>query len=516
MESRISGAAPSLRRAYPAAAASPARPEPAGARSRSPLAGAAVALPRKVLRSVWLWPTLLTLAIALFQADRAQLWRDELATWSAASRPVTDLLRLVGNIDAVSGPYYLLMHGWLKVSGDSALALRLPSILGMAAAAGLTAVLGRRLFGARTGLVAGLLFAVAPSTSRYAQEARAYALATLLAVLATLLLARALERPTWARWLGYGAAVAGLGLAHLVAVILVAGHAVAVMLAARSDGQRKALRFLAAVPAAGTALVPLALLGRGQQSRQLDWVAQATISELPRLPGGVLQSGAVGGLLVGLAAVGAATRGRWGAALAACVLLPTALLFGAGLVAPLWVPRYLVFTVPLLCLLAAPVLAGLRLPAALLVVAMTAVLGAPEQAGLRRTHEWPRSAPIDYRAASRIISAQDQPGDGIVYHPRDGWKFLDTAVAYYSGADRPRDVLAVRDPRRRASLWAEECDQPGRCLAPVDRVWLLVVGQKNDPLRGMAEPKAGALRADFRVAQVWRVPGLTVALLTRT
>ncbi|HEX5594635.1 MAG TPA: glycosyltransferase family 39 protein [Micromonosporaceae bacterium] len=469
--------------------------------------------------TVAFWPALLTLVITLLGSDRAQLWRDELATWSAASRSTRDLLRLIGNIDAVFGPYYLLLHGWIRAFGDSVLALRLPSVLAMAAAAGLTARLGERLFDARTGLIAGLLFAVAPSTSRYAQEARPYALATFFAVLSTLLLVRSLARPSWRSWLGYAAAVAGLGLAHLVTITLIFGHAVAVPLVERQEGRwlewRRVGRWLTVVAVAGIVLAPLMLLGRSQHSQQLEWVPRSTVWGLPGLPGALLQTGVVGGMLVGLAALGVASRGRWGGVLGLFVLLPTALLFTAGLVMPLWVPRYLVFIVPFGCLLAAGALAPLRLRAALSIVVVVALAGAAAQVGLRRTHEWPRTQPIDYAAAAKIIGAGSQPGDGIVYEPRDGWKFLDLAIAYHLRDDRPDDLLATLDPIRRGDLWASECAAPARCLASADRVWLLVTGERRDPLRGMSEPKRKALGNGFRVEQVWPVPGLTVALLIR-
>lgn len=466
-------------------------------------------------RTTWLWPAILTLLVTLYQVDRAQLWRDELATWSGATRSPGQLLRMAGNIDAISSPYYLFMHFWIRIFGDSVLALRLPSVLAMAGSAALTAVAGERLFGGRAGLLAGLMFAVVPSTSRYAQETRPYAFATLLAILSTLLLIRAVDRPAWARWLGYGAAIVGLGLAHLIAVTILAGHAVAVLLAWRADRDRRLWRWAVAVLPAVLALAPLALLGVGQRNRQLDWVSTPTLWELPGLPGSVFQTASVGGAMVALAAVGCAAMGRWGIALGASVLLPAAVLFVAGLITPLWVPRYLVFTVPFVCLLAAAALTPLHVGGALAVVAIVGLLGAPAQAALRRTHEWPRSQPVDYAAAARIIATETKPGDGIVYSPRDSWKFLDTAVAYHLRDNRPRDVLGVRDQVQRASLWAAECDQPARCLASADRVWLLVTGAKTDPLKDVADPKGGALRAAYSVDQVWTPPGLTVALLTR-
>jgi mannosyltransferase len=422
---------------------------------------------------------------------------------------------MVGNIDGVAGAYYLLMHGWIRLFGDSAPALRLPAALCMAAAAGLTALLGSRLFDPRTGLLAGLFFAVAPSTSRYGQEARPYALATLLALLATLALLRVLDRPTGRRWLDYAATVVGLGLAHLVALTLLAGHALAVLLSWWTGRDRRLLRWPLALLPAALLLAPLAALGRAQQDRQLAWVDPPTLLDLATLPGAVVQSGPVGGLLLGLAAIGAVTRGRRGAALAGCVLLPAALLFAGGLLTPLWVPRYLIFVVPFGCVLAAAALGRLRASAALPIVALAGLLGAPDQAALRRTHESPRSAPIDHPAAARIIGAHRQPDDGIVYAPRDGWALLDVATTYHLRGDPPRDLLAVRDQADRADFWVTPCPEPVRCLAGTDRVWLLVTGERSDPLAALPAAQAAALRDDFTTDRVWNVPGLTVALLTR-
>ncbi|MFC8616858.1 glycosyltransferase family 39 protein [Micromonospora purpureochromogenes] len=607
-------------------------------------------------RLVWVPPLLATLIVGLYGIGDAQPWRDELATWSAATRPLGDLLRLTGTVDAATGPYYLLMHGWVRLFGDSATALRLPSALAMAGAAGLTAVLGRWLLGTRAGLLAGLLFAVLPGTSRYAQEARPYALASLFAVLATLLLVAALRRPVWIRWAGYAAAVAALGLTHLLALTLLAAHAAVVLVAwwrgpaaagltplpaaglapppapaaglapppagptdhgptdappalahdrngtadrrngtapeqnrtapeqngtahgpnatahgpnatvrdrtgtaddrdgtAVRDGRLPVGWVLAVLPALAL-LTPLLLTARGQRSRQLDWVEPARLADLATLPGGVAQSPVVGGLLVGLAALGAVRAGRRALLPGLCVLLPVLLVFVGALVVALWVPRYLVFTVPFASVLASAALASAptadppaeqrgpdasarataagpatsasasaawasvrtalaSVSGALAVVVLAGLLGLPDQAALRQTHGWPRSATVDYRGAARIVAAGQQPGDAVVVHPRDGWLFLDLGLAYHLDA-RPRDVLVVRDQRQRADLWATECARPAECLAGVRRVWLVVAGRRPDPLAAVPGAKGNALRAGYTVGQVWQRPGVTVALLT--
>ncbi|MFU8872017.1 glycosyltransferase family 39 protein [Micromonospora sp. SL4-19] len=485
---------------------------------------------------VWSPPALLTLAITLAGIGRAQPWRDELATWSAATRPVGDLVRLAGTIDAATGPYYLFLHGWTALLGASPAALRLPSALAMAAAAGLTARLGERLVGPRGGLLAGLLFALLPGTARYGQEARPYALATLLAVLATLLLVGALRRPTWRRWTGYALAVAALGLTHLIALSLLAAHGLAVLLTAvrgpaaaglqrvgaRPTGSRRAAPsvgpawgWVAALLPTALLVGPLVLAARAQRSRQLDWVHLVRPADLAALPVGVAQSAVVGGLLLGLAALGAVRLGRRALLPGAAVLLPVLLLFAAGALVPLWVTRYLLFTVPFACLLAGAALPGVRLAPALAVVTLAGLLSLPDQAALRRTHEWPRSVLVDYRGAAQVIAAHEQPGDAIAYSPRDSWLLLDLGMAYQLGSRLPRDALVVQDQRQRADLWADECDRPAECLAGVERLWLVVAGSRTDPLAAVPGEKGTALRDAFTVRQVWLRSGITVALLTR-
>jgi mannosyltransferase len=173
----------------------------------------------------WAVPTVVTAALGLYQINVPILWRDELATWSAASRTLPQLWAMVHHVDAVLGLYYLGLHLWMAVFGTSAAALRLPSALAMTAAAAVVALTGKRLGGTRVGLISGLIFAVVPSVSRFAQEARPYAFATLFAALATLLLLRAMECPTWLRWGCYALAVAAVGASNLVALCVLAAHA---------------------------------------------------------------------------------------------------------------------------------------------------------------------------------------------------------------------------------------------------------------------------------------------------
>ncbi|MFC8099359.1 glycosyltransferase family 39 protein [Streptomyces sp. NPDC057363] len=135
-------------------------------------------------------------------------WRDEHATWWAASLAFRDLYELTLHVDLVLAPYYVFTHLWMSVFGDSLTALRLASALAMAVAGGLVGLLGRRVSGSTWGgLVAGALFALVPTVARYGQEARPYAFAMTAALLSFLALLRALERPAPRRWVLYAVTV---------------------------------------------------------------------------------------------------------------------------------------------------------------------------------------------------------------------------------------------------------------------------------------------------------------------
>jgi len=141
-------------------------------------------LAARCMRVVWLWSALLTLLAGCYAVTRAVLWRDELASWSYASRPVPELIAIMHHRDASQLGYYLLLHYWIAAFGESVQAMRMLSVLAMAGAAACLTLGGRRLADERAGLLAGLVFALVPSVSRFAQEIRFYGLEVLVATLA--------------------------------------------------------------------------------------------------------------------------------------------------------------------------------------------------------------------------------------------------------------------------------------------------------------------------------------------
>ncbi|WP_405012949.1 glycosyltransferase family 39 protein [Kitasatospora sp. NBC_01539] len=471
-------------------------------------------------RTVWIWPALLTLALGLRGSSRPQLWRDELATWSAATRSTGELLDMLRHVDAVSGAYYLLMHGWIGLFGDSPAMFRLPSALALAGAAAFVTLTARKLFDTRAGLFAGVLFAAVPSVSRFAQEARSYGFVVLAVAAATWLLLRALDRPSVLRWLPYAAAVAAAGLFHMVSLLFLSGHAVIVLLRWQRDRDRRLLvRFPVAVLVGLVPVVPLVKLGQRQVGRQISWLHTPTLQTFVDYWHNMFGSALFSGCVLALAAVpaGWASRRRPAFEIGVVAALPILLSWFVSQGSSVYFfERYQLYTVPAWCVLAAAALNALR-PRALGVLGLVAVvaLGVPDQQKLRTStaHEY-----TDGRAAARIIADGYRPGDA--FAPARGsaaWMMLDLEIEYYLPERvHLQDVLVAKDAVDRDDLFPSACTRPADCLGGAPRIWVVTMQDGTDPLKGFPAADAQALRASYTQTRVERVRGLTVALLERS
>jgi mannosyltransferase len=485
------------------------------------------------------------LAVGLKGLQARGPWRDEGATYQVAVRSWGQIWHLLHNIDAVHGLYYLLMHGVFLVFGSSLAVLRLPSVIAMAVAAGGLAIIGRRLVGPAVGLTAGLLFAVTPFVSKYAQEGRSYALVTAGVVVATLLLLRAWERPTPRRWAAYAATLLLVGLLHEFSLLIVAAHGTALLLT-RGAGRRVRLGWLAAAGAAVLCVAPLALFS-STQSAQVDWLPPVT----GRTPWILLENftgptPAGQTLLLVLAVLGVAVpRRRPGAPTALGTLalpwlvLPPALLMAASLVTPLYYDRYVLYSLPGVLLPAAAGLdtlvgaagrllsravpaAGRAVPApgraasaAVAVVLGVALVGGVLALDLpaQRRERTSRARADDLRAAADAFRLRARPGDAVVFLPAARRVLEDVYPAAFRGTV---DVLQSETPTASGTLTGLQVpDSRIRGLLPAyARVWV-VAGRTR-----FAEPRTpqvvrGVLHARYRLAEQTDVRGFAIQLWLR-
>ena len=462
-------------------------------------------------RARWRWPdpvllvpALVTFVIVVWDLGQPSYWRDEAATLDADSRSVPALLRMLTNVDAVHGAYYLLMWPIVHLFGTNEIVLRLPSALAMAATAAGIAALGRRLHSARAGLYAGLAFAAFPQVSRYGQEARSYALVFACATLASYLLVRALDEPG-RRWLsGYGVAIAVLGVLNLFGLLILAGHAVFVFARARALMRR----WLVVAAVSCLPALPIVVLA-WQQRGQLGWLTPPNPTTAPG-DLAVWLAGSTGSVALVSVLIGFGMRARNGAATAWLALpwlvAPPLLLISAAAVAtPVYTERYVAYCLPALALPVGVGLAGITFAPRVIALVLIAVLGLPTQFAQRQ----PDGHGDNARAVAAVLTQHAQPGDGVLYHclnchypdmPRE------FAFAYPAAFAPLEDLALAESPSASGTLRGTTTDQAtlDRRIEGARRVWLIETGGKTLP-----GPLAGR---GLRLVAVYPADNVTVAL----
>lgn len=496
-------------------------------------------------------PAALTLVLGCIDLGKVEPWRDELATWSAAARPVSALWAMAQNVDVFYFPYYLFLHFWIDVFGASAASMRVPSVLAAVGATALVSLLAGRWFDRRAGFCAGVVFALIPMVSRMAQESRTYAFVMFFVALSTWLLLRAVEDPRWPRWVAYGAGMVALGASEVTGLTIVAGHAVYVLVKWRAQRDRSLLRFVIAFVVALVPLVPFGVLSIGQPQTVIHSVPHPTLLGLfgikfpyktsSEVWPEVFRSSAVAWVVLGLAvlAVVVDRRRREVTTVYALFFLPLCALWIAsqGSVS-FYFFRYFVFLLPVAAVAAGVTLAAIRIrPLVGVALLAIAALGFTDQQAVRAPNAHDTAFyPVDtafaeysgqYAAYSQLAALIEdglRPGDAIVYADRSNPWFTDTAIAYYfRDKTPPRDIFLAESPTQDANLSAIEATDYAARLVGTSRVWVVGQGERQDPFAGSrrlfvppaAPAKVAALTQSFKVSQLSHVSGFTLALMVR-
>ncbi|MFI1187070.1 hypothetical protein [Streptomyces californicus] len=507
---------------------------------------------------VGLIPAVWTVALGLWGLSRQNsVWRDEAATWQVARRTTGDIVRMLDHVDVVHSLYYLCMHGLFAVFGPSTTVLRLPSVLAIAAAAACVALIGHRLAGAYAGLGAGLVLGLLPAVQFYLQEGRPYALVAAGSAVSTLLLVNALRgRARKRTWAAYACTVLVCGWLNWLALLILPAHLTTLLWSRAPRGVL--VRWAAAAGAATAGVLPLILFSL-DQSGQVSWVPPLTWHMMIG-PVVLLAIGGLGGLLgrrtgTGAGAgtaehTGAAERaGRPGPAGRAAdspsmaastpsgaadtpsvaavglplLAVPQLGLIGLSLVTPLFVDRYILFSLLGLALLIGALIgravhevARRSRPAArfvlpvLVAVALVALL--PQSLAKRS----PASRVDDVLAAAERTRRVKQDGDGVLFIPaarRDTWLVTPDA---FTGT---RDIALAETPEASGTLKGVEAS-PAQVRAAMlaQRRILLVTDAAGvaRPTRGLRDrTKTEVLDTHFTLVSDERIRGRRVAVYER-
>ena len=464
-------------------------------------------------RTIAVLLSLLTLAAAwlrLSHLGSKSLWLDEGATVALARASWPHFWWVWWHGEAnLQTVYFLLMRGWIHLGGSEAW-LRLPSALFGIASVPVMYTLARKFVAGGPALAAAALLAFSPTHVYYSQEARSYTLAILLVLLSTYFFVQAVERcqrKDWARWMWLG--ILAFYTHDFAALALVAQ---ACSMFFKPEAKRWRPLVIRSMVILLFALPGLTYVFRASpENLHFAWMPQASPREFWHLAmffggSGVKVALALGLWLAGICSIWRSRHCRedadafWrGTLILLWALLPAAILAIVSLREPMFLQRYMIFSLPAWTLLAA-MGAGLlrKWRIGFLLVILLCGMSVPTIIG---EYQKPRE---DWRDASDAVLTEASSGDAVVFFPFYSRIMLDYyhsrwgrnapalhvfAPGYYAGGEGARELVKALDV------------EPHRFR----HVWIFVAGQDGNPGRfDYGDATAGKLQAIYGAPAIQR------------
>jgi len=463
--------------------------------------------------------TLLTLAgawLRLSHLGTKSLWLDEGATVTLARTTWPQFVHVWWYGEAsFQGAFFVLMRGWLHL-GQSEAWVRLPAAIFGIASIPLIYVVARRLVGVTPALASAAILAFSPTHVYYSQEARSYTMTILLVLVSSWFFARAVETDRegdWALW-------------TIFSVLAVYSHYFASLVPV---AQSCSLFFHKKPRPWGRlvvhAMVILALAAPGltyvlrapPQGLNFPWMPKPTPKQLLHLGFFLGGSGAkfVLTAILWIAGVVAIRRERnddatldrfWrGMLVILWAVVPIVLTGLASLLHPVFVQRYMIFSLPATVMLAGRGMTALpkRHLGVWLVIALCLASIPTVFAGYRKPRE-------DWRSASNVILASAQSGDAVVIYPFyaivgfDYYRQLDPHAPalhlftqpYYGVGDNDQSLLTALNSNSR----------------DFRHVWVMVrrEGPCRDNLQDDSPAVAAKLQSVYGTPATWQFKDITV------
>ena len=504
------------------------------------------------------WLTLLLLfsagtVLRFRSVDSKPFWFDEAFSVEVARLDWRNFLHVIWWREANMSLYYLLLRAWLEF-GQSPLFIRSLSVVISAATLPAIYWVAKLLYDRPVALLATALLACNAYSVRYAQEARSYALFLLLATLGSGFLiswVREMEHDLRSQSatsrsrasLGNGYVITSVlaAYAHLYAILLIAAHLIAVRISRQHEnnpGRSREIR--RAWQAIGLGVMPLLIFVAKTGAGPIRWIQRPGLADLfeffEHLSGGHNWVLPVVVAAACVAAVVPLGRSLWSQAqswevwrcqfLLLWLLFPVAVTVLLSIARPVFLPRYMIFCLPAMLILAAAGLARLNrwlLPPALFAILLLGVQGTAFVYG----HDFDTERDAIGQAANFILD-RTQCGDAMIFHiaeTRVPYEFFRSLRAATNTASpqftRPLgpDMLF---PRHGAGL--DYRDFTGKPTAEFvrtaaagrGRIWVMLMhngpaGNPDPTTRMLSE----VLGETFPSVRRWQFPKVEVSLYSR-
>ncbi|HEY5175376.1 MAG TPA: glycosyltransferase family 39 protein [Terriglobales bacterium] len=438
--------------------------------------------PFEARNSLRLWSVVaLGAVLRLVALGHKSFWLDEIASVAIVQRPSAAFWHFLWHAEGNMAMYYVLLRPWLHF-GNSEAIVRLLSVLPGVLSIPLMYLLGKRLFGPRTGILAAALFALNPCAIAGSQEARAYSFLVLMAIISTYRFMRLIESPSYRFAIAYGLAAGFTCYFHYFGVLVAAAHAVSLVAMPRGGWPWKQYSL------AGVIFVILAIpifwMIHAQDVVHISWVQPPSLLEFYHLGVFLAANGgkAVGAVLLALDLVivglylgklkrvwrsrdNDLQRSRYGL-VASSFFSPIVLSLLVSIVRPVFYHRFLIVCLPAWVLMTAVGARQIRprLWRTLAVGGICVLSFVSTVISYTRVTE-------DWRGAISYLIATAHPEDRVLYYQSVGYLAGENYREWLPGGGAPHpSALGVNPP---STDWEEQ-------LGHARRAWLVLYRAKPD------------------------------------
>jgi mannosyltransferase len=356
-------------------------------------------------------------------------WFDECFSVEIGRIDWRNFLHLLWWREANMSFYYVLLRIWLHF-GKSPFFVRSLSVAISGGSILAIYWVARLLYNRRVALGAAALLAMNAYDVRYAQEARSYSLFVLLATLSSGFLIAWLRQPTRRNWRGYLVTSILAVYAHFYALLLVAAHWVVLRwtgppFSTKAESGAAKHELQRAWIGIGIGVMPLLVFVAKTGAGPIRWIQRPGITDLLKFCIDVTSGFPILYLLACLAALVPlkddllARHGKWETFrvhfLFVWLLFPILLTIFLSFARPVFLPRYMIFCVPALVILAAAGLASVPPKWMGAILMGGTVLLSARMVPYVYAHDLDNERDAS-GAATNFILDHTEPGDAILFH----------------------------------------------------------------------------------------------------
>lgn len=418
------------------------------------------------------------LVLRIYDLGSESIWYDEL--WAVRIARMAPLEIMRASLGDNNPPlYYLILHYWMRLAGDSEFAIRLPSAIASAFAVPVIYGIGRLLISRTAGLMAALILSLSAYQVRYAQEARGYALLVFLGLASFYFLLTLLDDSKRSRLMvaGYVASTTLLMYTHIYGIFLVVAQGT--YLLTTREARRKWLLpvgLVAGLYVPGVAwLVVNVLSPTGAWKNAMFWVPEPTFAHVANffvLYSGFALVAAAFGLLgaFGLYDLVRSKQGSTACLLLAWLLVPIVVPFVVShLYRPMLLDRYTIAASPAFYLLIVGGIEALRgikysrALAATFAIAVTVVSLVATFGYFAATTNTP------WREIAGYVEGHAHPGDLVLFNEGSGRLMF----GYYPKREGVTEEVLSVESRSPPVTWKEMREGVRPAVEGHRRVWLV-------------------------------------------